>query len=93
MEALCIKTCVVDKPYKYKGKTTTRGIITYRFSIHNLPLIVDEKTSFRDLEIYLIIGKNHSGALVTMVERKTKIYVLCRVNSKSEKTVTKAIIN
>ncbi|MFT7315338.1 MAG: IS30 family transposase [Paraglaciecola sp.] len=41
-----------------------------------------------DWEINLVIGKDHSSALVTIVERKTSFTVLTRVDDKSAKTVT-----
>ena len=42
--------------------------------------------------INLIIGKGHSGALVTIVERVTRFTVSKRINDKSAKTVTAATI-
>jgi IS30 family transposase len=41
-----------------------------------------------DGEIDLVIGKGHSGALVTNVVRKTSFTVSTRVDDKSAKTVT-----
>ena len=40
-------------------------------SIDERPKIVDDKGRIGDWEIDLVIGKGHSGALVTIVERKT----------------------
>ncbi|MDP0561573.1 MAG: hypothetical protein QS721_04245 [Candidatus Endonucleobacter sp. (ex Gigantidas childressi)] len=40
-----------------------------------------------------VIGKGHSGALVTIVERVTKYTVSAQVNSKSAADVTKATIS
>ena len=45
-----------------------------------------------DWDIDLVIGKGHSGALVTIVERKTSFTVSTRVDDKSAKTVTAATI-
>jgi IS30 family transposase len=45
-----------------------------------------------DWEIDLVIGKGHSGAGVTIVERKTSFTVSTRVDDKSAKTVTAATI-
>jgi IS30 family transposase len=44
------------------------------------------------LEIDLVIGKGHRGALVTIVERKTSFTVSRRVDDKSAKIVTAATI-
>ena len=45
-----------------------------------------------DWEIDLVIGKGHSGELVTIVERKTSFTISTRVDNKSAKTVTTATI-
>ena len=45
-----------------------------------------------DWEIDLVIGKGHSGALVTIVERVTRYTVTMRVFDKSARTVTDATI-
>jgi IS30 family transposase len=62
-------------------------------SIDERPAIVDEKTRVGDWEIDLVIGKGHSCALVTIVERATSITVTKRVNSKSADIVTAATIS
>lgn len=56
------------------------------------PQVVDDKDRIEDWEIELVIGKGHSGALVTIVERKTSFTVSTRVNDKSANTVTAATI-
>ncbi len=53
---------------------------------------MEDKSRVGDWEIDLVIGKGHSGALVTIVERKTSFTVSTRVNDKSAKTVTAATI-
>lgn len=63
-----------------------------RVSIDERPSIVDDKTRIDDWEIDLVIGKEHSGALVTIVERLTSFTVSTRVNSQSARMVTNAII-
>jgi IS30 family transposase len=45
-------------------------------SIDERPSIVEDKSRIGDWEIDLVIGKGHSGALVTIVERKTSFTVL-----------------
>jgi IS30 family transposase len=40
-----------------------------------------------DWEIDLIIGKSHSGALATIIERKTSFTVSTRVDDKSVKPI------
>ncbi|AGH43206.1 integrase catalytic subunit [Paraglaciecola psychrophila 170] len=45
-----------------------------------------------DWEINLVIGKGHSGVLVTIVERNTSFTVSTRLDDKSAKKVTVATI-
>jgi IS30 family transposase len=81
------------KAYKYKKKTgSSRGAIKNRVSIKNRPAVVNEKNRIGDWEIDLVIGKNHSGALITIVERKTLFTVSARIDNKSAKTVAKTTI-
>ena len=41
-------------------------------SIENRPEIVAERSRFGDWEGDLIMGKNHKGAILTLVERRSK---------------------
>ena len=75
-----------------KDKQAGRGFIKNRISIDERPEVVDDKSRIGDWEIDLVIGKGHSGALVTIVERKTSFSVSTRVDDKSAKTVTAATI-
>jgi IS30 family transposase len=52
------------------------------------PHVVDDKSRIGEWEIDLVIGKEHSGARVTIVERKTNFTVLARVDDNSAKIVT-----
>jgi len=81
------------KAYQPRSKQQAgRGHIKNRVSIDQRPAIVDEKTRVGDWEIDLVIGKGHSGALVTIVERATSFTVSTRITNKSAKTVTAATI-
>jgi len=61
-------------------------------SIHERPAEVDAKSRIGDWEIDLIIGKDHSGAMVTIVERISKFTVSAQIDDKSAATVTAATI-
>ena len=78
---------------KRRNGKSTRGQIKNRVSIDERPQIVDDKSRVGDWEIDTVIGKGHSGALVTIVERVTKFTVSKQVNSKSAEDVTKATIS
>ena len=70
----------------------SRGQIRNRVSIDERPDIVDEKTRIGDWEIDTVIGKGHSGALVTIVERATQFTLVANVANKSAEAVTAATI-
>jgi transposase, IS30 family len=82
------------RKYKARGSNgkTRSGQIRNRVSIDDRPASVDEKSVVGDWEIDTVIGKNHSGALVTIVERVTLFTVSKRVNSKRAEEVTAATI-
>ncbi len=77
---------------KRRNGKSTRGQIRNRISIEERPSVVDDKSRIGDWEIDTMIGKGHSGALVTIVERVTKFTVSAQVNSKSATDVTEATI-
>ena len=77
---------------KRRNGKSTRGQIKNRISIDDRPKIVDAKSRIGDWEIDTVIGKGHSGALVTIVERVTKFTVSMQVMSKCAADVTKATI-
>ncbi len=81
------------KAYPHRNKDKQAGsFIKNRVSIDEQLPIVDEKIRVGDWEIDLIIGAKHSGALLTIVERKTRFAVSKQINDKSSKTVTTATI-
>jgi transposase, IS30 family len=53
---------------------------------------VGEKTRIGDWEIDTLIGKNHQGALVTLVDRVSKLTLIKKVASKHADIVAKATI-
>jgi IS30 family transposase len=75
-----------------KNSASSRGKIKNRVSIQERPAEVDDKERIGDWEIDLMIGKDHSGAMVTIVERVSKFTVSAQVNDKSAATVTAATI-
>jgi transposase, IS30 family len=82
------------RKYKSRGSNgkTRSGQIKNRISIDERPMVVDEKSRVGDWEIDTVIGKNHSGALVTIVERVTMFTVSMRVKSKRAKEVMAATL-
>jgi IS30 family transposase len=82
-----------NKKYHKRGSDyNTRGIIKNRVSIESRPKIVDRKSRVGDFEIDTVIGANHQGALVTIVDRKSKFALVKKVASKQADVVTNAIV-
>lgn len=81
------------KRRKRYGATDRRGQIQDRVSIEERPAIVDAKERIGDWEADTVIGKNHKGALVTAVERKSKYTVIQYVPSKRADKVATALID
>ena len=80
------------KRRKKYGSKDKRGQITNRTCIEQRPEIVDEKSRLGDWEIDTVIGKNHKGALVTIVDRKSKFTLIKKVDSKHAEVVTTATV-
>ena len=77
---------------KRYGSKDKRGQIRNRISIDERPEIVAQKTRIGDWEIDTVIGKNHQGALVTIVDRVSKFTLIKKVASKHAEIVTEATI-
>ena len=80
------------KRRKRYGNRDRRGQIKDRVSIAERPQVVDNKERIGDWEVDTVIGKNHQGALVTAVERKTMFSCINYVPSKSAELVTRALV-
>ena len=68
------------------------GGIVKRVSIELRPKIVDDRLRFGDWEIDTIIGKNHKGAIVVVVERKSGFFLMKKLNGKDAAALAKAVI-
>ena len=75
-----------------KGSCAKRVLIPNRVGIEKRPAIVDKKRRFGDWEVDTVLGKQGTGAIVSLVERKSKLYLLRRVNAKSADDVRQAMI-
>jgi len=80
------------KKYNKRGsKKAGRGFIPNRVDIDKRPSIVEEKSRIGDWEIDTIIGKNHKGAIVSIVDRHSKLTMLAKVSRKTAHDVEKAL--
>ncbi len=81
------------KKYNKRSKGTAgRGCIPNRIDIDQRPAIVEKKTRFRDWELDTIIGAEHNGAIVSMVERTSKLTKLVKVSHKTAELVAQALL-
>jgi IS30 family transposase len=82
------------KRYKKRyGSKDNRGQIPNRISIEQRPEVVNNKERVGDWEIDLIIGKNHKGAILTAVERKTGFLVMSKTDGKKAQSVKVKTVN
>lgn len=80
------------KRRKKYGSNDSRGQIVNRISIEQRPKIVEKKVRIGDWELDTMMGKNNKGAIVTAVDRKSKLVKLRKVKSKHAHEVAKALI-
>ena len=80
------------KRKKRYGKADGRGQIKDRVSIDQRPAIVEEKRRIGDWEIDLVLGGQGTGALVSLVERRSRYTVLGKVASKQAEPVAAVTI-
>lgn len=83
-----------SKKYRKRyGVNDKRGSIPDRVSIEERPEIVNNKSRIGDWEMDLIVGKNHKGAVLTLVERKTSFSLLAQTDGKKAASIKKQAIN
>lgn len=73
----------------HKRKSSGRTLIPNRISIHQRPIEADG-TRFGDWEMDLVIGKGQKSAVLTMIERKTNMFLQTKLTSKKPDVVAKA---
>lgn len=83
--------CQKQRKKRY-GVYSRRGCIPNAISIEQRPAIVDTRRRFGDWELDTVIGKNHRQALVTLVERKSRLTLIAKVTRKTADAVSEAII-
>lgn len=79
------------KRNKRGSKKAGRGLIPGRIGIELRPKEVDTYARLGDWEGDTIVGKNHRGAIVSMVERKTKLVRLSLIRGANAQETAQAI--
>ncbi|MGQ4006611.1 IS30 family transposase [Francisellaceae bacterium CB300] len=74
-----------QKTYRKRGAASQdrRGQIQNRVSIHERDFVIDERGRLGDFEGDTIIGKDHKGALLTLVDRVSKLTKIKPLASKN----------
>jgi transposase, IS30 family len=81
------------KKYNKRGSSKAgRGCIPGRIDIADRPAIVDKKSRLGDWELDTIIGREHKGAIVSMVERYSKLTRLAKIRQKTALEVKDALV-
>jgi IS30 family transposase len=76
------------KKYRKRGHLKdNRGLLADRVDIDKRPVEVATKDRIGDLEIDLVIGKNHKGALLTINDRATGLLFMGKIESKEASIV------
>jgi IS30 family transposase len=78
---------------KRAGKLAGRGLIPDRVDIEKRPKIVEQKERIGDLEIDTIVGANHIGAIVSIVDRVSKYVWLELLTRATAENTSNALIN
>jgi transposase, IS30 family len=78
---------------KHPGTGDKRGIIPNRKSIEERPEAVDKRERIGDWEADTIIGRGHQGAVVTLVERKSRFLRMGLVKRRTKDSIKETIIN
>lgn len=81
------------KRKKRYGSIERRGAIPNRLFIEDRPAVVDARKRIGDWEADTIIGKNHRQAIVSIVERKTGLTLIHKVERKTAQAVGQAMID
>lgn len=76
---------------RYASGNSRRGKIPNRVGIEHRPNIVEKKERLGDWEGDTIIGKAHQQAIVSIVDRASKLTLLVKVDNKKSDTVSQAM--
>jgi len=69
-----------------------RGLIAHRVSIEKRPKIVNKRRRLGDMEVDLIIGKNHQSGLLVTIDRVTLITTIDKIKSKKPDHIKKLLL-
>jgi len=77
---------------KRGNRKDRRGIIPNRVSIEQRPQIINKRERLGDIEVDLMMGKNHQGSLLVMTDRASLFTRIRKMHSKNADQMAKAIM-
>jgi transposase, IS30 family len=78
---------------RYRGsKRDSRGIIHHRVSIDKRPSIVEKRERVGDLEVDLMLGRNHQPGLLVILDRSSLKTSLVKIETRDPNTIATQII-
>jgi IS30 family transposase len=77
---------------KRANKLAGRGIIPGRIDIKQRPAIVEKRSRIGDWEADTIMGSGHSGAILSVVDRKSRYAILVKLHAATAELASRAII-
>ena len=84
--------CQKQKRKRYSSERDRRGQIPHRRPLCDWPSHIEARKQVGHWEFDTIIGANHKGAIVKMVERNSGFSVIVKDSQKKSKLVSRAII-
>ena len=69
-----------------------RGLIAHRISIEKRPKIVNKRERLGDMEVDLIIGKNHQSGLLITLDRATLVTTIDKIKSRKPDHIKKLLL-
>ena len=84
--------CQKVRRKRYASGQERRGVLKNRIGIEQRPAVVDKRSRIGDWEGDTIVGQDHQGVLVTLVERKSRYTLAAQRDSRHSAGVTQAVI-
>jgi IS30 family transposase len=84
--------CQKKRRKRYASGRNRRGTICDQVRIDKRPAVVEKRKRLGDLEGDTMIGKSHKGAIVTMVDRKSRLLYTGLSHTKEAPEVTSKIL-
>lgn len=76
-----------------RGKNSKRSVIPDPVYIDDRPAIVEERSRIGDWEVDTVMGKQGTGAIVSLAERTCRLYLIRKLEAKTAEAVADAMID